>query len=457
MMMATVLSPASFSFAETADGQEGAASDVSDEAVLDGETVDGMTQDDLDEDSVLGSDIDEFPEISESGDEGDMSLFATSKGWSKKSEGVWYNGNATGTLTGAVAKGIDVSSWQGKINWSKVKADGIDFVIIRLGYGSDYKSQDDAKLAENIKGCEENGIPYGFYLYSYANTAAKNNGEIQHVLRLLKGTHPTYPVYYDLEDKNTTGKCSNASIREWGLNFCKQIKAAGYTPGIYASLTWWNSKLYTSQLDSYERWVAQWNYSGCTYGRGWKLWQCADNYYVSGISGRVDLNFSYKKFTAAKTPAATDKSEKVTGWVTKNGKKYYYNSSGNLVKSKWFTVSGKKYYATSSGAIYKGVYKKIGNYYYGFSSAGVMYAGKTAKIDGKKYYFNKKGKAYLCKAKTTARLYKRSGPGTNYSSKGLYKKGAKVNIIRKSGDWWYTSGGVWISKKYVKVTKKYPY
>ena len=128
------------------------------------------------------------------------------------------------------------------------------------------------------------------------------------------------------------------------------------------------------------------------------------------------------------------------------------------MKNKWFTISGKMYYATSSGAVYKSTYKKIGNYYYGFDSNGAMYAGKTVKIGGKKYYFTKKtGKARLAKTKTKARLNKRSGPGTKYESKGLYKKGAKVNIIRKSGDWWETTQGVWVNKKYLKVKKTYPY
>ena len=86
-----------------------------------------------------------------------------------------------------IRKGIDVSKHQGKINWAKVKAAGIDFAIIRCGYGSDQKDQDDAYWQYNVSECERLGIPYGVYLYSYANTTAKARSEAQHTLRLLKG------------------------------------------------------------------------------------------------------------------------------------------------------------------------------------------------------------------------------------------------------------------------------
>lgn len=436
-------------------------------AVLDGETINGISQEELDQDSVMGSDIKENqPETSET-DSGIMLFAASSNAWKKKSEGVYYNGTGSGTLSGAVAKGVDVSSWQETINWQKAKADGVEFAIIRLGYGSDYKSQDDSKLTYNVEQCEKYNIPYGFYLYSYANSSSKNASEIAHVKRLIKGTNPTYPVYYDLEDSGTTGKRSNTEIKQYALNYCKAIKAAGFTPGIYASLSWWKDKLNTSNLDPYERWVAQWNNSGCTYTRSWNLWQCADDYRINGISGNVDLDFAYKKFTTVSSGDNSSPDENVntgeeekpvtTGWVTKDGKKYYYSSSGVLQKNKWITVSGRKYYATSTGAVYRNAYKKVGSYYYGFDSSGGMYAGKTARIGGKSCYFATNGRAYLCKAKTKTRLNYRTGPGLSYKRKGTYKKGKSINVIRKSGSWWQTTSGYWVHKKYLKVTKNYPY
>ena len=92
-------------------------------------------------------------------------------------------------------KGIDVSHHQGAIDWGKVKAAGIDFAIIRCGYGDDMESQDDRCWEANIKGCEENGIPYGIYIYSYATTPEMVDSEVRHTLRLIKetGAKPTYP------------------------------------------------------------------------------------------------------------------------------------------------------------------------------------------------------------------------------------------------------------------------
>ena len=449
-MLITTAVPAGFCYAETSEGDQ--------PAVLDGETIDGMTEDEVDADSVMGSDVDENTEhFGAEGDGGSSLMAKSSKAWAKKSAGVWYNGYGKATLKGAVAKGIDVSRWQGKIDWAKVQNDGIDFAIIRLGWGSDDPDQDDSKLKYNVQQCEKYGIPYGFYLYSYANTSTKNEREIKHVLRLLKGTHPTYPVYYDIEDKHTNGTVSPATLRSYCVNFCKKVKAAGYIPGVYASLSWWNSKLSTSALDPYERWVAQWNSTGCTYKRSWYLWQCADDYHVSGISGRVDLNFAYKKFAGTKTssPSTTaTTSSKKRQFVTSNGAKYYYDSNGYLAKNGWIHIKDDYYYATASGAIYRNTYQKIGNYYYGFDSNGARYNDITVKIDGKDHHFNRVGKAYLCVRYATANLNKRSGPGQSYKVQGMFKQGDMVRVVRKSGTWWQDTNGSWVSSDYLASKKE---
>ena len=86
------------------------------------------------------------------------------------------------------------------IDWQKVKADGVDFAIIRCGYGANQREQDDRQWLDNVLECEKYGIPYGAYLYSYADTVAKAKSEAAHVLRLVRGHKITYPIYYDLED-----------------------------------------------------------------------------------------------------------------------------------------------------------------------------------------------------------------------------------------------------------------
>ena len=163
-------------------------------------------------------------------------------------------------IPGAVKKGIDVSFWNGTIDWEKVKADGIDFAIIRCGYGMDQTDQDDIQWARNVAECERLGIPYGVYLYSYADSTAKASSEADHVLRLLQGHNPTYPVYYDLEDDMVLNV--SASMKgQIAKTFCDKIEAAGYKVGIYSNTTWFNEELTDPVFDNpnWSKWVAQWN------------------------------------------------------------------------------------------------------------------------------------------------------------------------------------------------------
>ena len=96
--------------------------------------------------------------------------------------------------------GVDVSRYQGKVDWAKVKADGVSFAILRCGYGKDSVSQDDAYWKINADACKKNGIPFGTYIYSYATTEAAAIGEANHALRLVKDYQLQYPIYFDMED-----------------------------------------------------------------------------------------------------------------------------------------------------------------------------------------------------------------------------------------------------------------
>ena len=224
----------------------------------------------------------------ETTDEDGLSVMASA--WSKTSSG--YVSSDGTIISGAVAKGIDVSQWQGKINWQSVKNSGIDFAIIRIGYGDNETSQDDSYWSYNVSECERLGIPYGVYIYSYANTADHAVSESAHCLRLLQGHTPTLPVYLDLEDNciSRTFGTSTASYSIVTMAFCSRIEAAGYQAGVYANLSWWNTYLTDSSFNGWDRWVAQWN-SRCTYSKSYSIWQCADDASVSGVSGGVDLNF----------------------------------------------------------------------------------------------------------------------------------------------------------------------
>ena len=145
-----------------------------------------------------------------------------------------------------------------------MKASGVDYAILRCGFGNDTAEQDDAQYARNADECERLGIPYGVYLYSYAQTVAEAKSEAAHVIRLLKGRKLTYPVYYDLEDEATTGKQSATRVGDIAEAFCESVIAAGYAVGIYASKHWFTNKLSDARFSRCPKWVAQYN-DTCTY------------------------------------------------------------------------------------------------------------------------------------------------------------------------------------------------
>ena len=209
-------------------------------------------------------------------------------------------------------KGIDVSIHQGNINWDKVKADGIEFAILRCGYGSDFTYQDDGQFKKNAKECERLGIPYGVYLYSYATNIEKACSEADHVLRVIKGCKLDYPVYYDLEDANTTGKCSKDMLGKIAEAFCNRIEKAGYKVGIYANLYWFNNLLTDARFNQWDKWIAQYN-TECTYKGKYVMWQYTDKGKVNGINGNVDMNYYYGSTEKAEPkPEATKTASKYT-------------------------------------------------------------------------------------------------------------------------------------------------
>ena len=216
---------------------------------------------------------------------------AAANAWSK------VNGNFISSsgeiIPNAIAKGIDISYHNGTINWDKVKNSDVDFVIIRCGYGDNYTSQDDKKWLENVQACESRGIPYGVYIYSYAENVAQAQSEADHVLRLIRGHKLSYPVFYDLEDEPITGRHTNQEILNMTRTFCTAIQNAGYNVGVYANKYWFTSKLTDSYYDTLPKWVAQYN-SKCTYAKEYMMWQCADNGRVNGIGTNVDINFLMK-------------------------------------------------------------------------------------------------------------------------------------------------------------------
>lgn len=181
---------------------------------------------------------------------------------------------------------IDVSEHNGKIDWAKV-APHIDGAIIRIGYGQDCTSQDDKRAAENIRGCKENGIPYGIYLYSYAYTPAMIPGEVAHMQRWFEKTNPKLGVWYDLEES------SCRSLFPYCINFFNS--AFGKVGGIY--MTALDSKAY---LKTGRKWIAAWGKDdGKVPSNAFKpanadFWQYTSKARIPGILGYVDASLDLR-------------------------------------------------------------------------------------------------------------------------------------------------------------------
>lgn len=193
-----------------------------------------------------------------------------------------------------VKHGIDVSKFQGLIDWQEVKKH-IDFAIIRCGYGSNLESQDDPYFKRNADECTRLKIPFGVYLYSYATNEREALSEAKHVLRLVKDYQMAYPVYYDLEDNNTTGRQSNQTIANIAQTFAQRLEQEGYYVGMYASLFWFRTKLTSPIFNEYTKWIARYN-DELNYDGEYGMLQYSATGNVLGIDTMVDLNYAYKDF-----------------------------------------------------------------------------------------------------------------------------------------------------------------
>lgn len=214
-------------------------------------------------------------------------------------------------------KVIDVSKHQGNINWDKVAGDGVVAAIIRCGYGDDIASQDDSQWSRNVAEAKRVGIKIGAYLYSYATSVAHAQSEANHAIRLLKGIQLDYPVYYDLEDENTTGKCSQSVIGDIAEVFCNALSQAGYKVGIYANKYWFTSILTDPRFKKWDKWVAQYN-SECTYSGEYQAWQYSSGGKVNGIVGNVDMSWFYKDYAGDSYVAPSTPQENlpnISGYV----------------------------------------------------------------------------------------------------------------------------------------------
>lgn len=195
--------------------------------------------------------------------------------------------------------GIDVSKWQGKIDWKKVKNAGISFAFIRVaarGTAAAGGRITDEYAEANMKGCEENNIPYGVYVFSQALTQKEAKEEAAWVLEMIEGYHPTLPIVFDYEyaeDGRLTTGLSRTKKTNNCLAFCSKIRDAGYQPMLYANKSFLTNSINADAISqTYPVWLA--HYSNQTdYTGDYDYWQYTSSGSVDGISGRVDMNVRY--------------------------------------------------------------------------------------------------------------------------------------------------------------------
>ncbi|WP_418926360.1 GH25 family lysozyme [Enterocloster sp.] len=330
----------------------------------------------------------------------------------KKVNGVYQMPDGS-AIQNVLARGIDVSRWQGEINWSQVAADDVSFVML----GTRSKGAVDPYFHRNIQQASAAGVKVGVYIYSLATTVEMAEAEADFVLDLIHDYPVSYPVAFDMED-STQGNLSKEELAAIANAFCKKISDSGYYPIVYANENWLKNKLDMSLMD-YPVWVAR--YSARPSYQNPVMWQATSTGSVKGINGNVDIDFQFKDFSGQipantwrtingkryyysnyakqKNAWAQDGSDwyymdseglASTGWITVSGSRYYLDETTGKMQTGWRQDQGKWYYLGSSGAVKKGWIEDNGAWYY-TDSNGIMQTG-WLDADGKRYYMESSGK-----------------------------------------------------------------
>jgi GH25 family lysozyme M1 (1,4-beta-N-acetylmuramidase) len=242
--------------------------------------------------------------------------------------------------------GIDVSKWQGKIDWAQVKASGIKFAIIKIAgrYGESGGLYQDPYFTANIEGALANGIQVGVYFFSQAVTEQEALEEASLTISYLRNYRLTYPVCFDWETRSSLPRTYNAGLSKDRLTsiastFCDVVKSAGYTPMVYKN-DWLNRYNAGTLSSKYKSWLA--NYfnsyqnSGNWYQLGenlpsypysYQMWQYSSRGRVNGISGNVDLDLGFFSYSGSSVPSAPIKLN-----LTKTSFVTYAGTAVNLLE-----------------------------------------------------------------------------------------------------------------------------
>lgn len=280
-----------------------------------------------------------------------------------------YAGGKNGDANGILAKGVDISSWQGdSVDFNKIKAQGYSFVILRAGFATTI----DSTFENNYTKAKTAGLDVGVYLYSYAENAQEAKNEAAALRSWLSGKRLEYPVYYDLEEPEIHGVMTKNQLTEIAMTFLDAMASDGWLVGLYSCRSWLESKLDTAKIcERYECWLAQYLASGTSdtysdYDGICGMWQYSSSGSVDGVPGNTDMDVCFKDYptickrygfngysatgatlilTGAAAPSVLKLGENMTisGTIT--------SSSGNLsnVTAGFFDEDGNQVKAKSAG------------------------------------------------------------------------------------------------------------
>ncbi len=353
------------------------------------------------------------------------------------------------TLSGVYARGIDVSRWQGVIDWAKVAKSDVKFAMIATR--NRRTGMEDPYFHANMRGAHQNGIALGAYIYSYALNPEEARQEAEFVLNLVKDYPITYPIAFDVEDEVEQGKMTKQQLSAIIDAFCDTIKAAGYYPIVYANENWLNNKLDASVARKYPIWVAR--YAPRFTFPNPVMWQASSTGKVDGIAGNVDINYQFKSFDNT-TPADT--------WRTILGERYYYVNY-RMQKNTWANDKNQRFYLNSAGTIHKGWLNLSDREYYLNPDSGALTRG-WERFEDQWSFFDREGvlqRGWILDGNRWYLLDKNGYMLTNWvQSKGntyyLNPDGSMATgWIRQNNSWlylqpdgamakgWVLDGGIW--------------
>lgn len=381
-----------------------------------------------------------------------------------------------------IIEGIDVSKWNKDIDWTSVKNAGIDFAFVRTSYRGYEKGglAADSYAPANMRNAAAAGVKVGAYIFSQAITVKEAQEEADYLIKSVEGYTINMPLVFDFEyysgGRLEKAKLTKRERTDICLAFCERIKAAGYTPLVYANKTMLNKDLYASEISSkYPIWLAHYTTS-TDYAGDYSFWQYTSSGKVSGITGNVDMNFWYTKpgdsssfgvpgaSAAIKAPSATTLSAKATSYDT--------------VKLTWKKVSGASGYRIyrydSAARSYKKLKTISGGSTVSYTDTGrsmgttYKYRVKAYKKSGGSTAFSKASNTASARTESTmtgktngTSVTVRKGPSVSQGKLQTLGINVGVTITGTSGDWYQVSLPAagqpktgYISKSYVTIIRK---